>query len=335
MAAGRRPTGRPFPSCALPPSFPSRPCLRAAGVPAWARLWHDWNARGYAERGEGVGRGAPAPRVGARRRGAEEQANSPLLFRVRGCGLCPEVPHPCSAPPWPLPRHPCSPNPVAGRVGRGAPDPGSAGGPRNGPRKMSPGEPLSVGPPRPPLPVFLPVTRPRPRGRGAGSDGGGPGRGGGCRGGAERSGFWRLRAAGGPRGPSSVGPVSAAPAGAAGLATPSARWPRLVLSPVGGGRRACSGPHADCRAARGGKCLIKPPRGRPTGLSRRRPGVRAEAGCGPRRVSDGPRPRAAPTLTAAPDRPRTDPDLRQIPAGPGRASCPRAAGAQGGPAAGA
>lgn len=47
-------------------------------------------------------------------------------------------------------------------------------------------------------------------------------------------------------------------AGAAGLATYSARWPRLVLSPVGGGRRTCSGPNVDCRAARGGKCLIKP-----------------------------------------------------------------------------
>lgn len=166
-------------------------CSRRPGLgPAVARL----ECAGV--RGAGRGRGA---------RGAEKRTRQTVLFCFgsRGAECAPKSPI-----PGPLPRHPFSPIPVAGRVGRGAPNPESAGGSRNGTRKMSPRATPELRSATPSFPSFSPSHPPAaegPRGKeatgavrvGAGGAEAGPS--------ARASGL--LGAAGGPRGPSSVGSV--------------------------------------------------------------------------------------------------------------------------------
>lgn len=153
------------------------------------------------ERAWGAGRRLP----GWVRGGAEKRTRQTVLFcfGFRGAECAPKSPI-----PGPLPRHPCSPIPVSGRVGRGTPNPESAGGSRNGTRKMSPRATPELRSATPSFPSFSPSHPPAaegPRGKeatgavrvGAGGAEAGPS--------ARVSGL--LGAAGGPRGPSSVGSV--------------------------------------------------------------------------------------------------------------------------------
>lgn len=208
MAAGRRPTGRPFPGGAQPPVFPVASlsvCSRRPGLgPAVARL-ECAGVRG-AGRGRGA-RGAGSP-VGARRRGEEDQANSPNRRRVgsRGaeCALKPPIRPPPG--PGPCPDTRAVPSPSQAGWGAGPPVPESARGSRNGTRKMPPGgtpELRSATLSFSSFPSSHPPAAEGPRGKeatgavrvGAGGAEAGPS--------ARVSGL--LGAAGGPRGPSSAG----------------------------------------------------------------------------------------------------------------------------------
>lgn len=235
-------------------------CSRRPGLgPAVARL-ECAGVRG-AGRGRGArGAGSPGGCTAARRRGPGKQSSS-----VSGPGVRSVPRSPPSLAPCPDTR--AVPSPSQAGWGAGPPTRRVPEDRETEREKCLPGQPLSLGPPRPPFPVFLPVTRPRLRGRGGRKRRGRSGSGRGVQRRGRALGFLACWGRPGvPAAPAAWDPCKRHPAGAAGLVTPSARWPWLVLSPVGGGRRTCSGPNVDCRAARGGKCLIKPQLCRPDRL---------------------------------------------------------------------
>lgn len=237
--------------------FLAEPCplvCLSRRVLALARLWHDWNARGYAERGEGAA---------ARTRGPSQQSQPPAR-RSRGAQCAPQSPSVLRPALAPCPDTRAFPSPSRAGWGEESSDPASAGGYRETEReKCLPREPLSVGPPRPLFSVFLPVPGWRLRGRGERKR---RGRSGSARGMQRRGRALGFRACSGrpgvPAAPAARAPGRRRGAGAAAC-HPLARRPWCVLSPVGGGRRTCSGLDVDGRAARSGKSLIKPQLDRP------------------------------------------------------------------------
>lgn len=207
MAAGRRPTGRPFPGCALPPVFPVASlsvCSRRSGLgPAVARL-ECAGVRG-AGRGRGApGAGSPGGCAAARRRGPGKQSSS---VSGRGVRSVPRSPPSVLSPALAsCPDTRAVPSPSQAGWGAGSPDPESAGGSRNGTRKMSlrgTPERRSATPSFSSFSSSHPPAAEGPRGKeatgavrvGAGGAEAGPS--------VRVSGL--LGAAGGPRGPSSAG----------------------------------------------------------------------------------------------------------------------------------